>query len=72
MFFIAYAKTPKTLDWMLDRMTGSVHGGDNIEDGLFHFTKPLTGAYFYSPSKQELESIYKNVSGASGKKFGLF
>ncbi|VDL61177.1 unnamed protein product [Hymenolepis diminuta] len=69
LFFIAYSKTPRTLDWMLDRMAGLVDDGK--EDGLFHFTKALTGTYFYSPSKVELENIFKE-GGAGSKKFGLF
>lgn len=69
LFFIAYSKTPRTLDWMLDRMAGLV--GDGNEDGLFHFTTALTGTYFYSPSKAELENIFKE-GGAGSKKFGLF
>lgn len=59
LFFIAYSKTPQTLDWMLDRMMGSVD--DRNEDGVFHFTHPITGTYFYSPSKEELETIFKNA-----------
>ncbi|VDO13650.1 unnamed protein product [Rodentolepis nana] len=57
LYFIAYSKTPKTLNWMLDRMVGLT--GDGNEDGLFHFTKAVTGTYFYSPSKAELEKILK-------------
>ncbi|VDK46584.1 unnamed protein product [Dibothriocephalus latus] len=60
LFFIAYSKTPKTLDWMLDRMVG--HTADKATDGLFNFTTPLTGAYFYVPSKAELQDIFKKCS----------
>ncbi|KAM7533260.1 hypothetical protein Aperf_G00000123055 [Anoplocephala perfoliata] len=59
LFFIAYSKTPQVLDWMLDRMTGSMD--DRIEDGLFHFSHPLTGTYFYAPSKAEMEKIFKDT-----------
>lgn len=65
LFFIAYCKTPKTLDWMLDRMAGLTD--DRTEDGLFHFTKAITGAYFYSPSKLELEKILKEGSTNANK-----
>nr|CDS33687.1 iron dependent peroxidase [Hymenolepis microstoma] len=69
LFFIAYSKTPKTLDWMLDRMAGLM--GDRIEDGLFHFTTATTGTYFYSPSKLELEKIFKEGC-TTAKKFSPF
>lgn len=59
LFFIAYSKTPRTLDWMLDRMAGLKD--DRTEDGLFHFTRPLTGTYFYSPSKAEMDKILKDI-----------
>lgn len=65
LFFLAYAKTPKTLNWMLDRMVGK--SDDKTEDGLFHFTKPLTGTFFYSPSKVELGEIYKNGGSNASK-----
>ncbi|VDD82222.1 unnamed protein product [Mesocestoides corti] len=64
LFFIAYAKSPETLDWMLDRMAGLTH--DSIEDALFHFTRPVTGAYFYSPSKAELEEIFAKMGHKRG------
>ncbi len=57
LFFIGYSSTPKTLDWMLDRMAG--HTDDRTEDALFNFTRPVTGSYWYSPSKAELENIFK-------------
>ncbi|KAL5103073.1 Dye-decolorizing peroxidase YfeX [Taenia crassiceps] len=69
LFFIAYTKSPHILDWALDRMTGLSH--DHIEDGLFHFTHPLTGAYFYSPSRVELERILKDGGAIGGLSFGL-
>ncbi|KAH9277818.1 putative deferrochelatase/peroxidase YfeX [Echinococcus granulosus] len=65
LFFVAYTKSPQIFDWALDRMAGLSH--DRIEDGLFHFTRPLTGAYFYSPSRVELETILKG----GGKRFSL-
>ncbi|KAL5969898.1 Dye-decolorizing peroxidase YfeX, partial [Taenia solium] len=69
LFFIAYTKSPYIFDWALDRMTGLSH--DHITDGLFHFTRPLTGAYFYSPSRVELERILKGGGAIGGRSFGL-
>ena len=59
LFFIAYSSSPRTLDWMLDRMAGMTP--DKTEDALFNFTHPVTGTYFYSPSKAELEAIFKGT-----------
>uniref|UniRef100_A0A0R3WNU1 Dyp-type peroxidase n=1 Tax=Hydatigena taeniaeformis TaxID=6205 RepID=A0A0R3WNU1_HYDTA len=69
LFFIAYARSPHIFEWALDRMTGLSH--DHIEDGLFRFTRPLTGAYFYSPSRVELENILRGGGGFGGRSFGL-
>nr|VZH99687.1 unnamed protein product [Spirometra erinaceieuropaei] len=60
LFFIGYSSTPKTLDWMLDRMAGLTP--DGTADSLFNFTKPLTGTYFYVPSQVELQEIFKKCS----------
>lgn len=64
LFFIGYASKPATLDWMLDRMAGL--GQDKTEDSLFNFTKPVSGAYFYAPSKAELHGIYKEAEKSQG------
>ncbi|VDM05177.1 unnamed protein product [Schistocephalus solidus] len=60
LFFIGYSSTPRTLDWMLDRMTGSTP--DKTHDSLFNFTKPLTGTFFYVPSQAELRAIFSKCS----------
>ncbi len=53
LFFIGYTRTPATLNWRLDRMAGM----DGAHDGLFNFTRPVSGAFFYVPGQAELDEM---------------
>jgi len=46
LVFTAFGKSFDAFEALLNRMTG---GEDGIIDGLFSFTRPVTGAYFWCP-----------------------
>ena len=46
LMFVAFGKSFDAFELLLHRMVGQ---DDGIEDALFSFSKPLTGAYFWCP-----------------------
>ncbi len=46
LVFVAFAASFRPFEVLLARMLGK---DDGITDALFHFTRPLTGAYFWCP-----------------------
>lgn len=58
LVFVAFGKSFDAFEAILNRMLGHE---DGITDGLFQFTHPLTGAYFWCPpmkdSKLELSAL---------------
>ncbi len=44
--FVAFGKSPDAFEALLGRMTGQE---DGIVDGLFRFTRPVSGGYFWCP-----------------------
>jgi putative iron-dependent peroxidase len=46
LYFVAYVESLKRFDKMLERMAGVE---DGIVDGLFSFTRPITGGYYFCP-----------------------
>jgi putative iron-dependent peroxidase len=46
LIFVAFGKSFDAYEAILNRMLGNE---DNITDGLFEFTRPITGAYFWCP-----------------------
>lgn len=46
LYFVAFGKSFDAYEAILNRMLGHE---DNIVDGLFQFSRPLTGAYFWCP-----------------------
>lgn len=46
LMFVAFGKSLDAFEAQLGRMTGQE---DGITDGLFRFTRPLTGSYFWCP-----------------------
>jgi putative iron-dependent peroxidase len=46
LVFVAFGKSFYSFEALLGRMIGNE---DNITDGLFEFSKPVTGAYFWCP-----------------------
>jgi putative iron-dependent peroxidase len=52
LFFIAYAKDPAIFQTMLTRMFGA--SDDGLSDRLVAFTKPVTGAILFAPSRATL------------------
>jgi putative iron-dependent peroxidase len=49
--FVGFSADQERLDEMLKRMAGV---GDGVRDALTRYTTPLTGAYYFVPSLQEL------------------
>lgn len=46
LMFVAFGKSPDAFEAQLRRMTGQ---DDDIIDGLFRFTRPISGSYFWCP-----------------------
>ena len=46
LYFVAFGKSFAAFEALLTRMTGME---DGIQDALFQFTRPLTGAYYWCP-----------------------
>lgn len=46
LVFVAFGNTLDSFEVQLRRMTGQE---DSLLDGLFHFTRPITGSYFWCP-----------------------
>jgi len=50
LYFVAFASSFYPFEAQLNRMLGC---DDNIIDGIFEFTRPVTGAYFWCPPVHE-------------------
>jgi len=46
LVFVAFGKSFDAFEVLLNRMTG---GEDGVTDGLFRFTRPISGSYFWCP-----------------------
>ena len=46
LYFVAFGHSFRAFDVQMRRMSGA---DDGIVDGLFRFTRPLMGAYFWCP-----------------------
>jgi putative iron-dependent peroxidase len=55
LFFLAYTRSPQTIDKMLARMFGTTD--DGISDRLLNFVTPVSGAYFFAPAQELLETV---------------
>jgi putative iron-dependent peroxidase len=55
LYFVAYCETPDTFDKMLARMFGT--SGDGLTDRLMDFTKAVSGALFFAPSRERLAEL---------------
>ena len=55
LFFLAYVRTPQVIDKMLARMFGTTD--DGISDRLLNFVTPVSGAYFFAPPQEVLETV---------------
>lgn len=55
LFFLAYARDLTIYEKMLQRMFGN--SGDGLHDRLMEFTEPVSGAYFFAPSVEMLQSL---------------
>ena len=50
LIFVAFGKSFDAFEAILNRMMGNE---DGIVDGLFGFTKPISGAYYWCPPVKE-------------------
>jgi putative iron-dependent peroxidase len=55
LFFIAYTKTLDTPEKMLSRMMGTT--GDGLPDHCMDYTQAVSGATFFTPSLEVLNSL---------------
>jgi putative iron-dependent peroxidase len=55
LFFLAYTRSPRIIDKMLARMFGTTD--DGISDRLLSFVTPVSGAYFFAPAQELLETV---------------
>lgn len=55
LYFLAFACDPIRFDVSLQRMFGT--SGDGVHDRLIEFSKPVTGAYWFAPSREDLAAI---------------
>ncbi len=55
LFFLAFACDPYRVQIQLERMTGATK--DKIHDKLMEYSKPVTGSYWFAPSKEDLYDI---------------
>ena len=46
LMFVAFGKSLDAFEAQLRRMAGQE---DQVTDGLFHFTRPISGSYFWCP-----------------------
>lgn len=55
LYFLCFACHPSRVQVQLERMFGI--SGDGLHDHLIHHTKPVTGAYWFAPSIEDLDSL---------------
>lgn len=52
LYFLAFARDPHRFEAILKNMYGV--SGDGLHDHLLHFTRAVSGAYWFAPSAEEL------------------
>ena len=52
LYFLAFSADPQRFGWLLDSMFGRT--GDGLHDHLLHFSRPVTGSFFYAPPRDAL------------------
>ena len=52
LYFLAFSADPQRFRWQLESMFGLT--GDGLHDHLLHFSRPVTGSFFYAPPRDEL------------------
>jgi putative iron-dependent peroxidase len=55
LFFIAYTRDLAIPRKMLTRMLGA--SGDGLHDRLMEFTRAVSGAHFFAPSRRTIEAL---------------
>lgn len=54
LYFLAFARDPLRFDVLLGRMFGAA--GDGLHDRLIHYSRPVTGSYWFAPCEEALEA----------------
>lgn len=54
LYFLAFARDPLRFDVQLTRMFGTA--GDGLHDRLIHYSRPVTGSYWFAPSEEDLRA----------------
>ena len=52
LYFLAFSADPQRFRWLLDSMFGLA--GDGLHDHLLHFSRPVTGSFFYAAPRDTL------------------
>ena len=52
LYFLAFSADQQRFRWLLDSMFGLT--GDGLHDHLLHFSRPVTGSFFYAPPRDAL------------------
>jgi putative iron-dependent peroxidase len=55
LYFLAFSADPSRFTKMMARMFGTA--GDGLHDHLTDFTRPVTGAFYFAPSLDDLDGI---------------
>lgn len=55
LYFLAFTCDPKRIDVQLESMLGN--SLDNTPDRLMEFSTPVTGSYYFAPSKEDLNNL---------------
>jgi putative iron-dependent peroxidase len=55
LYFVAFSADRSRYDRMLARMFGTA--GDGVLDRLGEFSRPVSGAYYFAPSYNELNEL---------------
>ncbi len=57
LYFLAFGADPQRFRWRLDSMFGLT--GDGLHDHLLHFSRPVTGSFFYAPPRDALLKVFQ-------------
>jgi putative iron-dependent peroxidase len=55
LYFVAFSRERARYDRLLARMFGT--SGDGVHDRLTHFSRPVSGAYYFAPSVNLLDAV---------------
>jgi porphyrinogen peroxidase len=62
LYFLAFARNPLVFALQLDRMFGLAE--DGLVDRLTEFSTPASGSYFFAPSSEALQRLFRRYPHA--------